>query len=204
MERSWKPLLLREMVIASGNRNKFIEFRDLLAPLGVVLKFGKDVAALDVEETGSSFRENAALKASAWASLTGIPALADDSGIEVDALGGRPGIFSARMGADDEACRRWLLDSLADQQNRRARYVAALVLAMPDGSLWSTEEYCYGEVAYGPRGSNGFGYDPLFIPDGYDKTFGELDAEVKADISHRAKASKAFIKWLADGENMVK
>ncbi len=192
------------MVIASGNRGKFVEFRDLLAPLGIDLHFGKEMADLEVEETGSSFLENATLKAQAWVSCAGMAALADDSGIEVEALGGRPGIYSARMGEDEKACRDWLLEVLKDQENRRARYTAALVLALPDGGIWSTEEYCYGSVAMEPRGENGFGYDPIFIPDGYDMTFGELAGSIKSSISHRAKASRNFIKWLADGGNMVK
>lgn len=192
------------MVIASGNKGKFVEFRDLLAPLGIKLHFGKDIADLEVEETGSSFLENASLKARAWALCAEMPALADDSGIEVEALGGRPGIYSARMGDDDYSCRNWLLSQLKGQENRKARYTVALVLATPDGGLWSTEEYCYGTVASEPKGLNGFGYDPIFIPEGYDMTFGELDQSIKSSISHRAKASKKFIKWLADGGNMVK
>lgn len=195
---------LRDMVIASGNRGKFVEFRDLLAPLGVTLHFGKEIAEMEVEETGSSFLENAELKARAWAERTGMAALADDSGIEVEALGGRPGIYSARMGQDDRSCREWLLKELKGSEDRKGRYTAALVLAMPDGGLWSTEEYCYGKVALEPRGENGFGYDPIFIPDGYDKTFGELDGAIKSSISHRAKASRNFIKWLANGGNVVK
>lgn len=197
------PLLLSELVIASGNRDKFTEFRDLLAPLGVKLRFGKEMADLAVAETGSTFMENAVLKGTAWAASAGIPALADDSGLEVEALGGRPGIYSARMGENYEAQRRWLLDALSGQDNRKARFVTALVLAGADGILWSAEEYCYGTIALKPRGSLGFGYDPLFIPLGYDRTFGELGPSVKDSISHRAKASRAFIKWLANSENVV-
>ncbi len=194
---------LRKMVIASGNRHKFEEFRDLLAPLGVELIFGRDLSSLDVEETGSSFLENASLKARSWAKETGFPALADDSGIEVNALDGRPGIYSARVASDDEGCRNWLLESLQGKSDRGARYTAALVLAFPDGKLWSVEGHCYGTVAQEPRGSNGFGYDPIFVPEGYDMTFGELDPSIKARISHRAKASASFLKWLASAENMV-
>nr|WP_321500338.1 RdgB/HAM1 family non-canonical purine NTP pyrophosphatase [uncultured Dethiosulfovibrio sp.] len=195
---------LRDMVIASGNKGKFVEFRDLLSPLGIELHFGKDMSDLDVEETGSTFLENATLKARAWASHAKMAALADDSGIEVEALDGRPGIYSARMGCDERSCRDWLLNELQGIENRKARYTAALVLALPDGGLWSTEEYCYGTVAVEPRGENGFGYDPIFIPEGYDMTFGELEGSIKSSISHRAKASRNFIKWLADGGNMVK
>ncbi len=195
---------LREMVIASGNRHKFDEFQRLLYPLGVTLLFGKDFASVDVEETGNSFLENASLKACAWAWETGRPSLADDSGIEVTALDRRPGVRSARVGVDDAACRQWLLDALAGIDDRSACYTAALVLALPDGSIaWSVEEHCFGDVALEPRGANGFGYDPLFIPQGYEMTFGELAPDVKSVISHRARAARCFVSWLASKKNMI-
>ncbi len=195
---------LREVLIASGNRHKFEEFQGLLSPLGVTLLFGKDVASVDVEETGSTFLENASLKAHAWAQKTGLACLADDSGIEVTALDGRPGVRSARVGIDSAACRRWLLDALDGVEDRSARYTVALVLALPGGTTaWSVEEYCCGVVAKEPRGGHGFGYDPVFIPQGYEATFGELAPEVKAAISHRARAARCFVSWLASGENMI-
>lgn len=190
---------LQKLVIASGNRHKFEEFHGLLAPLGVELIFGGDFDhPLEVDETGTTFVENAELKAAAWAKHTGLPAISDDSGIEVRALGWRPGIYSSRIGGeDDEACRQWLIANMADKEDRFARYAAALVLAFPDGKAhWHTLAYCNGRVIQEKRGTHGFGYDPLFIPEGYDLTFGELPAEVKARISHRAKASQAFIEML--------
>ena len=146
----------------------------------------------------ATFLENAALKACAWAKHTGLPAISDDSGIEVRALDWRPGIYSSRVGGeDDEACRQWLIANMADKSDRFARYAVALVLAFPDGRVpWRTLAYCNGRVIQEKRGGNGFGYDPLFIPEGYDLTFGELPAETKAKLSHRAKASQAFIEML--------
>ena len=122
---------LQKLVIASGNRHKYEEFQRLLAPLGIELIFGGDYERpLNVEETGATFLENAALKACAWAKHTGLPAISDDSGIEVRALNWRPGIYSSRVGGeDDEACRQWLIANMADKSDRFARYAAALVLA---------------------------------------------------------------------------
>ena len=160
---------LEKLVLASCNRHKFEEFRQLLAPLHVELLFG-------------------------------LPAISDDSGIEVRALNWQPGIYSSRVGGeDDEQCRQWLIRNMADKKDRYARYAAALVLVFPDGKVhWQTLCYCSGSVIQEKRGSNGFGYDPLFIPEGYSQTFGELSPEIKSKLSHRAKASKAFIKMLRE------
>ncbi len=190
---------LRKLVLASRNRHKYGEFSGLLAPLGIELIFGGDFDdPLEVEETGTTFVENATLKAAAWARRTGLPAISDDSGIEVRALGWRPGVYSSRIGGDDdEACRQWLISNMAGKADRYARYAAALALVFPDGEArWRTLAYCEGSVIQEKRGVNGFGYDPLFIPEGYSQTFGELPASVKSRISHRAKASRAFIEAL--------
>ncbi len=191
---------LQKLVIASCNPHKYEEFRDLLSPLGIELIFGGNFERpIVVEETGKTFVENATLKAVAWACHTGLPAISDDSGIEVRALGWRPGIYSSRIGGDDdEACRQWLISNMSGEADRFARYAAALVLAFPDGRAhWHTLEYCNGAVIQEKHGTNGFGYDPLFIPSGYEKTFGELSPTVKSRISHRAKASRAFIHMLS-------
>lgn len=191
---------LDTLVLASGNRNKFNEFRELLLPMGVTLKFGGDFDdPIEVDESGGTFTENAALKAVAWARETGLPAIADDSGIEVRALDYRPGIHSARIAPGDEACRQWLIGEMKDKEDTFARYAVALVLAFPDGRIaWQTLAYCNGHVVLTPRGENGFGYDPLFVPEGYDCTFGELSSSVKAEISHRAKATAEFIAMLKE------
>lgn len=190
---------LEKLVLASCNRHKYEEFKSLLAPLHISLLFGGDYEhPLRVDETGRTFAENAALKATAWAKYTGLPAISDDSGIEVRALDWQPGIYSSRVGGeDDEQCRQWLIRNMADKKDRFARYAAALVLAFPDGKVhWQTLCYCNGSVIQEKRGSNGFGYDPLFVPEGYSQTFGELSPEIKAKLSHRAKASQAFIQML--------
>jgi len=190
---------LDKLVLASSNRHKFEEFRGLLAPLGVELLFGGDYKhPIEVEETGKTFVENATLKAVAWARYTGLPAISDDSGIEVRALEWQPGIYSSRIGGeDDEACRQWLIDKMTGVEDRFARYAAALVLAFPDGKQhWRSLCYCNGSVIQEKRGTNGFGYDPLFIPEGFEQTFGELPSTVKSKISHRAKVSQEFIAML--------
>ena len=149
---------LQKLVIASGNRHKFEEFSGLLAPLGIELRFGGDFDhPIEVEETGTSFIENATLKAAAWAKYTGLPAISDDSGIEVRTLDWQPGIYSSRIGGeDDEACRRWLIRNMAGKTDRFARYAAALVLAFPDGRPhWHTLAYCNGSVIQEKRGKNG-------------------------------------------------
>lgn len=190
---------LQKLLVASGNRHKYKEFQSLLAPLGIELVFGGDYERpLNVEETGTTFLENAALKACAWAKHTGLPSISDDSGIEVRALNWQPGIYSSRVGGeDDETCRQWLISSMLDKSDRFARYAAALVLAFPDGCVhWQTLTFCNGRVIQEKRGQNGFGYDSLFIPEGYNLTFGELPTKTKAKLSHRAKASQAFIEML--------
>lgn len=187
------------IVLASSNKHKFEEIGKALAPYPVHLKFGGDLMRLDVPETGHSYAENALLKARAWAEATGCPALADDSGLEVEALCWKPGIHSARVAGSDGERITWLLSQLEGHKRRRARFVAVLVLAFPN-----REEYmefpgtCWGRIATASVGRNGFGYDPVFIPDGYERTFAELGREVKEEISHRSLALKAFCRRLDD------
>ena len=157
----------------------------------------------EVEETGRTFIENAVLKAKAYAGQTGLWSLADDSGLEVEALGGAPGIFSSRYAgetaSDAERIEMLLaqLSSFGATRRRRARFVCVMAIADPQGQIQniSTGE-CTGTIAHAPRGDNGFGYDPIFVPDGYHQTFGELPTEIKEQISHRAlalKAARAFL-----------
>lgn len=187
------------LVVATRNRAKGQELAELLAPLRLDVRTLDDYpAALAVEETGDSFAANAALKACQQARHLGEWVLADDSGLEVDALAGRPGVCSARYAgpqATDEQNNQRLLHELAGvpPEQRTARYVCHATLADPQGTLRAeAEAYCRGRIADRPRGSYGFGYDPLFEIIEYHRTFGELPPAVKACLSHRARAIQAI------------
>jgi XTP/dITP diphosphohydrolase len=186
------------LVIASHNPGKVREIEALLAPYGVQ---PVSAAALDLpepEETGTTFVMNAELKARAAADLSGLPALADDSGLCVDALAGDPGIFSARWAGETkdfaEAMRR-IEAKLAEQDAppRDAHFVCALALAWPDGHVEWFEGRVEGTLVSPPRGDRGFGYDPMFVPEGHDQTFGEMDPDAKHAISHRADAFRQLV-----------
>lgn len=149
---------------------------------------------LDVPETESTFLGNACLKATTVAQATGHWAIADDSGLEVDALGGRPGIYSARYGATDGERIERLLGELGAEQNRQAKFVCALAVASPDGKIALTEVgECSGEILWTPQGENGFGYDPIFYVPSQTQTFAEMDRETKRNISHRGVALRALL-----------
>jgi XTP/dITP diphosphohydrolase len=185
----------RKLLIATMNAGKVAELRDMLASTDIEV-VGLDVFpdVVEVEETGATFEENARLKASGYASQTGLPALADDSGLEVTALDGRPGVLSARYGGDDlpfaEKIRLLLVElDASGSEDRSARFVCSIALASADGEIVTTTSgVCNGHLASAPRGQGGFGYDPIFVPGGYELTFGELSSAVKAQISHRWKA----------------
>lgn len=184
------------LVIATRNRHKLDEIKAILDQPTLHLLSSFDFPDVpDVEETGASFEENAALKARALARATGLWALGDDSGLEVDALGGAPGVYSARYAGlpavDYAANNRKLLAALAGQTDRRARFRTVLALAAPDGRLFTVEGTCPGVIADAPRGDGGFGYDPLFIPDGASVAFAEMPAAEKNRISHRGRALAA-------------
>ena len=183
---------LQRLVIASGNAGKIKEFRNYLADLGVELVAKPD--SIDVEETGVTFIENAHLKASQVAIATNEWAIADDSGLEVVALNGAPGVLSARYAdTDSDRINRVLqeLDSyeLHNQANREAQFVCAIAIASPDGAIAADAiGICKGAIADTARGKGGFGYDPIFLIPEFQQTFGEIAPEVKAKISHRAEA----------------
>lgn len=194
-----------KLLIATHNRGKFDELRHLFAGLPIELhslsEFGN---VLEVEESGSTFAENARLKAQNYAMQNGMVALADDSGLEVEALDDRPGVFSARYGGERADFREKMaklleeLDRTGDK-HRRARFTCAIAIADSKGEfVANVEGSCIGRIAAEPRGSGGFGYDPLFIPDGFDQTFGELPDDVKQKISHRARAFDEIIPFLLD------
>jgi len=178
---------LQKLVIASGNAGKVEEFRAYLADLGVTLMPKPD--DLDVEETGITFIENAHLKASQVAIATNEWAIADDYGLEVIALNGDPGVLSARYAATDRDRINRVLSELSNHSNREAQFVCAIAIASPDGAIAADAVgICKGAIADAPRGKGGFGYDPIFLVPEFQQTFGEIPPEVKAKISHRAKA----------------
>ncbi len=189
------PELTSKLLVATNNKGKLIELSGLLAGLPIeLLTLGDIGCTVEVEETGATFAENAALKAREYARLAGLTTLADDSGLEVEALGNRPGVLSARYGGADlgfDKKMSMLLDELEKTggNDRLARFVCAMAIADAAGEIvHSAEGICPGNIALAPRGTNGFGYDPLFIPDGFENTFGELDNAVKQKISHRSRA----------------
>lgn len=182
------------MVIASRNQGKIREIRALLADLPVEILSLDDFEQIpELKEEGSTFQENAASKARAVTQYTGLPALADDSGLEVDYLGGAPGIYSARfagIGATDDDNNRKLLKLLAGvpMEKRTARFVCVIAIATPDGQMYYSEGKCEGVIGFAAAGDGGFGYDPLFIVPQYGQTFAQLPLEIKNSISHRAQA----------------
>jgi XTP/dITP diphosphohydrolase len=177
----------RTLVIASGNAGKIREFAGLLAHLPVSLE--PQPAGMDVEETGSTFSDNARIKALAVAQATGHWALADDSGLCVDALDGAPGVFSARYADTDQARIHRLLQELGDTTNRQAHFSAALCIAAPDGEvLAEVEGRCPGVITTAARGADGFGYDPIFEVHGTGETFAEMTTERKRRHGHRGRA----------------
>ena len=175
------------LVIASGNSGKLREFEGLLSGLPLTVKAQPE--GLDVEETGSTFTANARIKALAVAAETGEWALADDSGLSVDALGGAPGVHSARYAPSDAERIARLLQALESEDNRTARFCAALCVAAPDGRLLlEVEGQCKGRITRSPRGDQGFGYDPIFEVDGTQKTFAEMSLKEKKALGHRGRA----------------
>lgn len=201
--------LTSPIVIATHNPGKLKEMRELLAPYRIEAQSAGELALLEPNETGKTFAANARIKALAAAKATGRPAFADDSGLVVDALGGEPGIHSARWAGPDKDFRAAMnrIQTLLIErgakapEQRRAHFIAALCLAWPDGHVDEFEGRVDGVVVWPPRGDRGFGYDPLFRPDGFDRTFGEMDAEEKHGLPPRGKAlshrARAFIKLAA-------
>jgi len=187
------------IVVATKNSHKVDEYKKLLSAQKVELKSLLDYPGFaDVEENGKTFRENAALKALAACKYCDVPAFADDSGLEVEALDGRPGIYSARYAASDSERIAKLLGELKDKTSRRARFVCAIAIAINGEVIETFEGEVKGVIVEAPRGEGGFGYDPVFLPDGYDQTFGEMDQELKNQISHRAKAFQAAMEFVED------
>ncbi len=185
-------------MLATHNAGKVREIQDLLAPNGLQVIAAGDLGLPEPDETGTTFAANAKIKALAAATAARRPALADDSGLAVDALGGEPGIYSARWAGpskDFVLAMKKVEDALTAKNavDRRAHFVAALALAWPDGHVELFEGRVDGTLVWPPRGSRGFGYDPMFVPDGHTQTFGELDPAHKHSITHRADAFRKLV-----------
>ena len=183
-------------VLATHNPGKLREMGEILKDFGIEVVSPRDLGlTVDVEETGTTFAENAMLKAKAICKAAGLPAIADDSGLCVDALGGAPGVYSARYGGeglDDKGRYMLLLSSLRGAPTRAAHFACAVACAFPNGDTLTAEGRCDGSIAYAPLGEGGFGYDPVFLLPGTGKTFGQLSQEEKSAVSHRGRALKDF------------
>jgi XTP/dITP diphosphohydrolase len=200
------PSADRRLVIATHNPGKLAEMRELLAPYKIEAISAGEMGLSEPEETGSTFGENARIKAEAAARASGLPAFADDSGLVVDALDGAPGIHSARWAGPDKNFRRAMEDiedklrerGAIDAERRTAHFVSALVVAWPDGHIEEFEGRVDGTIVWPPRGDRGFGYDPIFLPDGHARTFGEMPSEEKHGLPPRGKGlshrARAFLK----------
>lgn len=191
---------MKTLLIASHNKGKIAEFREMLTGLVDDLTSAGDHHLPEPEETETTFVGNAVLKARAACVATGLPCLADDSGMSVDDLNGDPGVYSARWAGeakDFAMAMRKVNDGLGgDANGKAAHFTAVLALAQPDGSVETFEGIINGTLVWPPRGDKGFGYDPMFVPNGYDTTFGEMDTAQKHDISHRAIAVEKFLTYM--------
>ncbi|QQS34217.1 MAG: RdgB/HAM1 family non-canonical purine NTP pyrophosphatase [Acidobacteriota bacterium] len=194
-----------ELMLATTNSGKIRELTGLLAEAGITAAgLPEDMVIEPPREDGTTFAENVAIKAAYYAKRLGMPVLADDSGLEVAALKGEPGVLSARYGGGEttfDEKMRLILDRLAETESsdRKARFVCAAALADPNGSVVHlTVGTCDGSIADAPFGTGGFGYDPIFVPDGFDRTFGELPSEIKDSLSHRSKAIAEMLPFLRE------
>ncbi|MBY0337590.1 MAG: RdgB/HAM1 family non-canonical purine NTP pyrophosphatase [Acetobacteraceae bacterium] len=192
------------LVLASHNKGKLREFQGLLAPYGMELVSAGALGLPEPEETGTTFVENARIKALAATMATGLPALSDDSGCEVAALGGAPGVYTADWATQPDGTRDYhpamerVAREAGDNPDRRCAFVATLVLAWPDGHTEVAEGRTEGVWVHPPRGGNGFGFDPMFVPESESETFGEMTPERKAALSHRARAFAALARLCLD------
>ncbi|MBP2548265.1 XTP/dITP diphosphohydrolase [Neorhizobium galegae] len=213
-----RKLETRTIVVASHNAGKIREIADLIGPFGFSAKSAAELNFVEPDETGTTFEENAAIKALASAKASGLPALSDDSGLVVDALDGAPGVYTANWAETEDGTRDFAMamqkveTALAEKgavtpAERTARFVSVLCLAWPDGHTEMFRGEVEGTVAWPPRGTAGFGYDPLFQPEGFDTTFGEMSADEKHGwkpgddhaLSHRARAFKIFVETCLEG-----
>ena len=192
-----------KMILASNNKGKLREMRELLSGLGIEVLSQREAGFdIEVEETGTTFEENSYLKASAITAMSGLPAVADDSGLMVDYLGGEPGVYSARYTGNHEDSDvdryMFLLKKMEGVEDRRAKFVSAVCCTFPNGDIIRTRGECHGNILHAPVGEHGFGYDPIFGPEGRKGSMAELTDEEKNAISHRGKAVREFIEKLRD------
>lgn len=204
-----RKLIGAKLLVASHNPGKVREIRELLEPHGLEIAAAADLGLAEPEETGETFVANAELKALAAARAAGMPALADDSGFCVAALGGDPGVYSARWagpGKDFGAAMAKVREAVqaTGSEDRRAWFVCALSLAWPDGHTETVEGEVHGTIVWPPRGDRGFGYDPMFVPAGHERTFGEVDAKWKHTVSHRADAFAKLVERCFDGSRRTR
>ena len=185
-----------KFILASQNQHKLVEMQNILSAHGVEVVLQSELGLhVEVEETGATFAENAMLKAKAVMAASGLPAIADDSGVCVDALSGAPGVYSARYGGpelDDVGRYRLLLENMRGARDRTAHFTSAIACAFPNGDTIEAEGICPGMIAYAPQGDGGFGYDPVFFLPQIRKTYAQLTPEEKAAVSHRGKALEVF------------
>ena len=185
-----------KLVLASQNKKKLVEMNDILSSLGIEVCSQADAGVdLEPEETGTTFEENSLIKAKAVMEASGLPAIADDSGLCVDALRGAPGVYSARYGGEDlsdEGRYRLLLENMQGQMPRTAQFVSVITCCFPNGDVLTARGECPGTIAFAPMGEGGFGYDPVFFVPPLKKTFAQLSTEEKNAVSHRGKALKLF------------
>lgn len=188
--------MLKKIIFASHNQGKIREIKEILAPFGVEVV--SDLSLPDVEETGTTFAENAILKAETISQATGLPCLADDSGLCVNALNGRPGVYSARYAPNRDFNKgmELMLEEMQDKKDRSAYFICVLALAIPNKETKTFEGIVNGNIALKQEGNGGFGYDPIFIPEGFEHSFGTFSPAEKAKISHRARALEKFVKEL--------
>ena len=213
-----RKLDTKTIVVASHNAGKIREIRDLIGPLGFEAKSAADLNFEEPDETGTTYEENAKIKALASAMASGLPALSDDSGLAIDALGGAPGVYTANWAEREDGSRDFGMamekvekaleeKGAATPERRTGRFVSVLCLAWPDGHTELFRGEVEGHIVWPPRGSLGFGYDPVFQPSGYAETFGEMPAEAKhgwkpgdaGALSHRARAFKLFVETCLEG-----
>ena len=199
---------MKQLVIATRNSGKLREFRELLLPLKTeVLSLADLEVDTEFEESGNTFAENARLKAIGYSRIVRFPVLADDSGLEVEALGGRPGIFSARYGgpgaSDEDRVRKLLKELESSASERNARFVCSLALAQGGRLLLESEGECRGTIANEPRGTNGFGYDPIFLFPALGRTYAELSQAEKNIYSHRSRAVASLLRQIVNRQSSI-